>query len=44
MIDTPQETHIHKGDFFEIPAGHDARVEGDERVELIMFAAPEHAH
>ena len=44
MIDTHQETHINKGDFFEIPAGHDARVEGDERVELIMFAAPEHAH
>jgi hypothetical protein len=28
----------------EIPAGHDAFVEGNERVELVLFAPPEHAH
>ena len=44
MNDTGIETHISTGDFFEIPPGHDAYVAGDERVELILFAAPEHAH
>ncbi len=44
MIDTGIETHIKKGDFFEIPPGHDAYVEGDDRVELILFAPPEHQH
>ena len=44
MIDTGIETRISKGDFFEIPAGHDAHVEGAERVELILFAPPEHQH
>jgi hypothetical protein len=44
MIDTGQETRIGTGDFFEIPPGHDAYVDGSERVELILFAPPEHQH
>ena len=44
MIDTGIETRISTGDFFEIPPGHDGHVEGAERVELILFAAPEHQH
>jgi hypothetical protein len=44
MIDTGHETRIGTGDFFEIPPGHDAYVEGNERVELILFAPPEHQH
>jgi hypothetical protein len=44
MIDTGVETAIQTGDFFEIPPGHDAYVDGDERVELILFEPPEHAH
>ena len=44
MVDTDVETHIGAGDFFEIPPGHDAYVEGDERVELVLFAPPDHAH
>ncbi len=44
MVDTDAETRIGAGDFFEIPAGHDAYVDGSERVELILFAPPEHAH
>ena len=41
MVETDQETPITTGDFFDIPPGHDAYVEGSERVELILFAAPE---
>ena len=44
MIDTGLETRIGKGDFFEIPPGHDAYVEGGDRVELILFAPAEHQH
>jgi hypothetical protein len=44
MVDTGVETRIGAGDFFEIPPGHDARVEGADRVELILFAPPEHQH
>ena len=44
MVDSGAETHIGKGDFFEIPPGHDGYVDGAERVELILFAPPEHAH
>ena len=44
MVDTNAETHIRSGDFFEIPPGHDAYVDGPERVELILFAPPEHSH
>lgn len=44
MVDTGIETNIGTGDFFEIPPGHDAYVEGAERVELILFAPPEHQH
>jgi hypothetical protein len=42
MVASGVETHIKKGDFFSIPKGHDAYVDGGERVELILFAAPEH--
>lgn len=44
MIDTGVETPIATGDFFEIPPGHDAYVEGSERVELILFEPPDHQH
>jgi len=44
MVEADRETRIGAGDFFEIPPGHDAYVEGDDRVELILFAPPEHAH
>ncbi len=44
MIATGAETHIGIGDFFDIPPGHDAYVEGDKAVELILFAPPEHQH
>lgn len=44
MVETNAETRISKGDFFEIPPGHDAYVEGSERVELILFASSEHEH
>ena len=44
MVDTDEETHLRAGDFFEIPPGHDAFVEGSQRVELILFAPPAHAH
>lgn len=42
MIASGIETLIQPGDFFEIPPGHHAHVRGDERVELILFAPPEH--
>ena len=44
MIDTGVETRISTGDFIEIPPGHDAFVDGGDRVELILFAPPEHQH
>ena len=44
MLASGVETVIEPGDFFEIPPGHDAFVEGDEQVELILFAPPEHSH
>lgn len=45
MVDSGLETRIRAGDFFDIPAGHDGYVAGAERVELILFAAPEpHQH
>ena len=44
MLGTNTETTIKAGDFFEIPPGHDGYVDGNERVELILFAAPEHSH
>lgn len=44
MVDTDTETRIARGDFFEIPPRHDAYVDGNERVELILFAPPEHGH
>ncbi|MDO9524380.1 MAG: cupin domain-containing protein [Gemmobacter sp.] len=44
MLDTGIKTHLTAGDFFEIPPGHDAYVDGNERVELILFAPPEHQH
>lgn len=44
MVESGAETRIVPGDFFDIPPGHDGYVEGDERVELILFGPPEHAH
>ena len=44
MIATGIETRIDRGDFFEIPPEHDAWVDGFERVELILFAPPDHRH
>ncbi|MDO9641271.1 MAG: cupin domain-containing protein [Pseudotabrizicola sp.] len=44
MIASGVETRLGRGDFFEIPPGHDAYVDGDARVELILFAPPEHQH
>ncbi|MDM7928844.1 hypothetical protein [Blastomonas fulva] len=44
MVESGIETKIQRGDFFEIPPGHDAFVEGDEQVELILFTLPEHSH
>lgn len=44
MVESGEQTTITSGDFFEIPPGHDAYVEGDDRVELILFAPAEHAH
>lgn len=44
MVESGAETRIRPGDFFDIPAGHDAYVEGNERVELILFGAPSHQH
>jgi len=41
MVESDTETRIATGDFFEIPPGHDAYVDGPERVELILFAPPE---
>lgn len=44
MVESGVETRIGPGDFFEIPPGHHAHVEGDERVEMVLFAAPEDQH
>jgi hypothetical protein len=44
MVDTNSETRIGAGDFFDIPAGHDGYVDGTDRVELILFAPPDHSH
>lgn len=44
MVESNKEQTIRKGDFFEIPPGHDAYVKGSEACELIMFAPPEHTH
>ena len=42
MVETGVETPITSGDFFEIPPGHDAYVDGPERVEMILFEPPAH--
>ena len=44
MVASNLETRIRTGDFFEIPPGHDAYVDGSERVELVLFAPPEESH
>ncbi|WP_101067171.1 cupin domain-containing protein [Roseovarius salinarum] len=44
MVETGAETLIETGDFFEIPPGHDACVDGSERVEMILFEGPAHEH
>jgi len=41
MVATSKETAIRRGDFFEIPAGHDAHVPGSTPCELILFSPPE---
>lgn len=41
MIDSGRQQRLRPGDFFEIPPGHDAHVDGDEACELILFAPPE---
>lgn len=40
MVATGKEFRIRAGEFFEIPAGHDAYVPGREACELIMFEPP----
>ena len=42
MVQTGQVTRIRPGDFFEIPPGHDAHVDGADRVEMILFEGPSH--
>ena len=44
MVDDGTATRITAGDFFDIPPGHDGYVDGPDRVELILFAPPEHSH
>lgn len=44
MVETNAETLISAGDFFDIPPGHDGYVQGDNQVELILVAPPEHGH
>ena len=44
MVQTGQVARIRPGDFFEIPPGHDAHVDGNERVEMVLFEGPEHRH
>lgn len=42
MLETGVATKLEPGDFFEIPPGHDAYVEGSEPVELILFEGSSH--
>lgn len=44
MVEENTETRIQSGDCFDIPPGHDGYVDGADRVELILFAPPEHSH
>ena len=44
MAETGIETRIATDDFFEIPPGHDAYVDGSDGVEVILFAPPAHQH
>ena len=44
MVDMNAETRISAGDFFDIPASHEGYVDGPDRVELILFAPPDHTH
>ena len=44
MVETNVETNIGPGDFFEIPPVTMPSSKGTERVELVLFAPPEHAH
>ena len=41
LVASGEEKHIQSGDFFEIPAGHDAHVVGNRACELILFAPRE---
>ena len=44
MLASGVETTIEPGDFFESPPGHDTLIGGDDQVELILFALPNHPH
>jgi quercetin dioxygenase-like cupin family protein len=41
LLASGEERRLRTGDFFRIPPGHDARVEGNVRCELVLFAMPE---
>lgn len=41
MTGTDAETRIRQGTSSKYPPGHDAFVDGPQRVELILFAPPE---
>jgi hypothetical protein len=43
MVATGEERRIRRGEFFLIPAGHDAYVPGNEACELVLMSPPEHA-
>jgi hypothetical protein len=44
MAETGVVTTITKGDFFEILPGHDAHVDGPDRVEMVLFEPPAEPH
>ena len=44
MVEAGSQTRITAGDLFDIPPGHDGYVDGPEKVELILFAPPDHSH
>ena len=43
MVASGERRVIRRGDFFEIPAGHEAYVPGGETCELILMSPPDHA-
>ena len=40
MVESNEVKRIRKGEFFVIPAGHDANVPGNETCKLILFQEP----